>query len=74
MQTNTYQLEQWEKVIRSGIKRMQNQEKTVFVSGQQEKTTGICIKNHENSTPDYWGKIVWSDESNFEVKLTASIS
>ena len=24
-------------------------------------------KKHENWTPDDWGKIVWSDESNFEV-------
>ena len=24
-------------------------------------------KNHENWTPDDWGKIVCSDESNFEV-------
>ena len=23
-------------------------------------------KQHENWTPDDWGKIVWSDESNFD--------
>ena len=54
------------KVIRSGIKRMQSLEEAILVSGQQEKTTGIC-KKYENWTPDDWGKIVWSDESNFEV-------
>ena len=32
------------KVIRSGIKRMQSQEVVILVSGQQEKTTGICKK------------------------------
>ena len=32
------------KVIRSGIKRMQSQEEAILVSGQQEKTTGICKK------------------------------
>ena len=47
---------------------MQTQEEAILVSGQQEKTTGICKKKkHENWTPDDWGKIVWSDESNFEV-------
>ena len=33
-----------EKFIRSGIKRMQSQEEAILVSGQQEKTTGICKK------------------------------
>ena len=32
------------KVIRSGIKRMQSPEGAILVSGQQEKTTGICKK------------------------------
>ena len=38
------------KVIRSGIKRMQSQEEAILVSGQQEKTTGICKKTWKLDT------------------------
>ena len=50
---------------------MQSLEEAILVSGQQEKNDWNLQKNlqknHENWTPDDWGKIVWSDESNFEV-------
>ena len=46
---------------------MESQEEAILVSGQQETNDWNLQKKHENWTPDDWGKIVWSDESNFEV-------
>ena len=41
--------------------------KKPYLSQANKKKRLEFAKNHENWTPDDWGKIVWSDESNFEV-------
>ena len=41
--------------------------KKPYLSQANKKKRQEFAKNHENWTPDDWGKIVWSDESNFEV-------
>ena len=41
--------------------------KKPYLSQADKKKRLEFAKNHENLTPDDWGKIAWSDESNFEV-------
>ena len=41
--------------------------KKPYLSQANKKKRLEFAKKHENWTPDDWGKIVWSDESNFEV-------
>ena len=54
------------RLLEAGLKGC-NARKKPYLSQANKKKRLEFAKKHENWTPDDWGKIVWSDESNFEV-------
>ena len=56
------------RLLEVGLKGYKVRKKPYLSQANKKKTTGICKKKTpENRTPDVWDKIVWSDESNFEL-------
>ena len=54
------------RLLEVGLKGCKTRKKPYLSQANKKKRLEFS-KNHENWTPDDWGKIVWSDESNFEV-------
>ena len=54
------------RLLEVGLKGCKARKKPYLSQANKKKRLEFA-KNHENWTPDDWGKIVWSDESNFEV-------
>ena len=50
-----------------GLKGCKARKKLYLSQANKKKRLELQKKTQENWTPDYWGKIVWFDESNFEV-------
>ena len=54
------------RLLEVGLKRCKARKKP-YLSLSNKKKRKEFAKNYENWTPEDWGKIIWSDESNFEV-------
>ena len=54
------------RLLEVGLKGYKARKKP-YLSQAIKKKRLEFVKNHENWTPNDWGKIVWPDESNFEV-------
>ena len=54
------------RLLEVGLKGCKARKKPYLSQANNKKRLEFA-KNHENWTPDDWGEIVWSDESNFEV-------
>ena len=55
------------RLLEVGLKGCKARKKPYLSQANKKKKRQEFAKNHENWTPDEWGKIVWSDESNFEL-------
>ena len=54
------------RLLEVGLKGCKARKKPYLSQANMKKRLEFA-KKHENWTPDDWGKIVWSDESNFQV-------